>query len=150
MGKRTTSRILRKNSLDFLLKFFDASDVELKKILRPQNFDIKKTTRAILNNSFLTCQILNWKEYNPSKFKMKKTTRQILTSNSYNVSDFVLKKSQHIRFWIETSTTRQIVNSKNYIALDFEFKASLRIRSELKSFCLVRFWPLNCTCEIWN
>ena len=44
----------------------------------------------------------------------------ILNYKFYNVSDFELKKLQHVRIWIQKNTTRQILREKFDNALHFE------------------------------
>ena len=96
--------------------------------------------QMLWKESFITCQILNWKENKASNFETKRTTRKVLTWYFYKVPDYLFKKKsthrilklnffdmsiferkriRRVGFWIKNASAFVL---KFFIATDLDLK----------------------------
>ena len=75
----------------------------------------------VLNWKRTTCRILNYKKQRVIIWNQKNSRRQILRWNFYKVSDLRLTCWTGVRFWIENFTTCQLLSVLNLQFANFSF-----------------------------
>ena len=113
------------NALDLDLKFFDRSDFEKKICINQKNHVLVPLLSENYFFAFFvlfwkarfrieertTCQILTKKRNNTLDFEFTNIQRSRFGNKTDSVSDFEIKISQSVRFWIKNFSCFSILNS---------------------------------------